>query len=558
MRRLLSPRWAAAAAALLLLGASLQHSRRETGARAELLQQWKRTGETAGHATAADRARRDPDPRASGVALARVLFTDAYDTGAIAILPRAEAAAEARRAERRLALAGTLAETGLARRPSSWESAMILGAVRMVAAWRRNDDTLYAHPEGWREPLRHAAALSPGSPEPRRLLITGYLATWQALSAAERTTARQLLREAFQDPDTLGRLLPAWAAVAASRGELEAVLPAEPGPYDLLQQAAARRQDWAGFCAARERWLPLTLRALESRLGEAERRLAGGDQGGGAAELLAAAVSAPPDRRAAPLFTRAIEQLPAGQVGPSQAAALSAWLGWALPLWQLDMEALPGPVLSRIASLTPDLPPSRAALAALAGGDLERGEVWERRDDRLWSEEWAPYAAAKAEALLARGHPDEAAATLDEVHRAYHDRVAYLRARERLAEARHEPAPPRLQSLSATTWGGERWLYQGNEAALEMIAARPASALTVAVDTAPPEGAAVELAWDGRGAGCFPVHAGTVLRLRLGLTAGPHRLVWRLLAGGRAAPGRVELWSPESPAAATTVGADAR
>lgn len=556
MRRFLSPRWLAAAAALLLLGLSLQRSKRETAARLELEQQWERTGEAARHAKAASRARRDPDPAASDVALARILFTDAYDIAALATLPRAEAAAEARRAEQRLTLAGTFAEAGLARRPSSWESAMILGAVRMVAAWRRNDDSLYAHPERWRSPLRHAATLAPGSPEPTRLLLTGYLAAWHALSAEDRGAARRLLRVAFRDPETLAEMLPAWTAVAGTRRELEEVLPAAPAPYDLLQQAAARRQDWKGFCAARERWLPLTLRALESRLGEAERRLAGGDQAGGASDLVATAVAAPPDRRTAPLFARAIEQLPAGQVSSSQGRAFQAWLAWSLALWQLDMEALPAPVVARIAGLTPELPPSRAALAALAAGDLARGEILERRDDRLWSEEWAPYATAKAEMLLARGHPEEAAATLDEVHRTFQERFSYLRARERLAAARHEPTPASLSSLMATSWGGERWLYQSNEAALELVAARPARALVVAVDVAPPEGAAVELALDGLGAGCFPVHAGAVLRLPLAPTAGPHRLVWRTLAGERTAPGRVELSSPAAPA--PVVGAGGR
>ena len=39
------------------------------------------------------------------------------------------------------------------------------------------------------------------------------------------------------------------------------------------------------------------------------------------------------------------------------------------------------------------------------------------------------------------------------------------------------------------------------------------------------------------GAGCLPVRDGTVLRLPVSVTAGPHRLVWRTLAGGRTAPG---------------------
>ncbi len=61
------------------------------------------------------------------------------------------------------------------------------------------------------------------------------------------------------------------------------------------------------------------------------------------------------------------------------------------------------------------------------------------------------------------------------------------------------------------------------------------------VDVAPDAGAVVELGWDGRSAGCFPVRDGTVLRLPVAVASGPHRLSWRTLAGGRTAPGAVEL-----------------
>ncbi len=541
MRRLPLAPWAAALAALVLFVASPLQYRRERAARELAQGRWETTGAAASHPTAASRARRDPDPADSGVALARVLWNDAFEARTIAALPRAEAAAEGRRAEARLTLAEQLGRAGLARRPSSWDSAMLIGAARLLADWRRHGDDLYAHPEAWRTPLRYAASLAPGSPEPRRLLVAGYLSSWHALSTAERDAGHQLLRAAFADPDTLGALLPAWAAVAASREELESVLPVEPRPYDLLQQAAARRGDWQGYCAARQRWLPLTIAASKEQLVDAERRFAGGDEQGGRSDLLGVTASAPPDERAAALFTQAIEQLPAGPVGATQATALSGWLSWALPLWQLDKASLPPEVLARLASLSPDLPPAQAALAAVAAGDLERAGVWERRAERLWSEEWAPYATAKAEALLDRGHPDEAAEVLGQVHRSYRDRWPYLRARQRLAQARRDVGVPSPDSLAATRWGGEQWLYQGGAAALEVVAAQPATALGVTVDTAPPEGAAVDLAWDGLGAGCFPVKAGALLRLPVAVSAGPHRLVWRPLAGGRTAPGTVEL-----------------
>ncbi len=464
--RLIPLRWAAAAGALLLLAASVSSCRHERAARAESVQRWEATGVAPRYTDEADRARRDPDPQASARALSRVLVIDAFDARSLAALPRAEAAAEARRGEQRLRLAAELASRALVARPASSESALMLGGARMLAGWRSGDADFYARPDRWRAPLVHAEKLAPGNPEPRRVLVTGYLATWQALSAAERAEARRLVREAFRDRETLSQLLPAWAAVAGSRGELEAVLPAEPGPYDQLQQAAASRSDWAGYCAARERWLPLTIAALEARLAEAKRRLDAGDIAGGRGELVATLAGAPPDRRTAAIFAAAIEHLPPGQLG-SATGALSAWLEWALPLWQLGGEPLPPEVMARLASLSPDLPPAQAATAALAGGDLQRAGTWERRADRLWSEDWAPYATAKAEALLARGDVDDAAAALADVHRSYQGRWPYLRARERLAGARSEGLAARPESLAGTLWGPEQWLYRGSEAAVE-------------------------------------------------------------------------------------------
>ncbi|HXT50782.1 MAG TPA: hypothetical protein VN811_07055, partial [Thermoanaerobaculia bacterium] len=528
------------AGALLLLAMSLSQCLAEKAARADLLRQWDATGVAARYVTQADRARRDPDPKASGPALARVLVNDSFDVRSLAALPPAEAAAEARRSDARLRSAAEISAGTLRARPASWESAMTLGGARLLADWRGGDASLYERPQRWRSPLEHAQQLAPGSPEPRRLLVTGYLATWQALSGAEREAGRRLVREAFRDRDTLGRLLPAWAAVAGSWGELSAVLPAEPGPYEQLQQAAAGRSDWAGFCAARERWWPLTIAGLRARLAEAEHRLELGDVQGGRGELVATIAGAPPDGRTAPLFASAIESLPPGQLG-SSTSALSAWLAWALPLWQLGGEPLPPAVMARVASLSPELSPVQAAMAALAGGDLERAEAWERRADRLWSEEWAPYATAKAEALLARGEVDDAAATLAEVHRSYQARWPYLRARERLAGSLSEGLVVRPESLAATSWGAEQWLYRGAEASAEVVAARPSTAVVLRVDVAPDAGAVVELGWDGLGLSCRPVRAGEVLRLRVPVASGPHRLTWRTLAGGRTAPGAVQL-----------------
>ncbi|HEV8631826.1 MAG TPA: hypothetical protein VGV61_16035 [Thermoanaerobaculia bacterium] len=526
-------------AALLLVGASALQCRHEAATRTARERLWQSTGATARHSEAASRARRDLDPEASRVSLARLLVGESFDTSGLAKLPPAEAAAEARRIDERLALAAAEARAAWRRRPSSYEAPMALGGARLLLAWHSRNEALYRDLDVWRAPLQQAIRLAPGNPAPRRLLATAYLIAWEALSDRDRAAARALLREAFHDPDTLVQLLPAWAALAGSWSALEAVLPPGPRPYELLQQADLRAQDWAGYCAARHRWLPLVVREQQQRLAEAEERLAGGDEHGARETLLAVAAAAPPDRRTLELFDRAIEALPPGPVGGSRADALAGWLRWALPLWQLGQPTLPAPVLARVASLAAELPPEQAALAALAAGDLARGELWERREQRLWSEEWAPYAAAKAELLLARGHLDEAAATLEQVHHSYRQRWPYLRARERLAAARGESQP--APAPQATAWGAEAWRYHGNEATLELLAARAAPGLALAVDLAPPEGSVAELVWDGVTVGCFPLGTGTTLRLALRVTAGPHLLIWRPLAPARVAPGAVTL-----------------
>src|SRR6187551_3512909 len=71
-----------------------------------------------------------------------------------------------------------LAAATLRRRPSSWQAAMVLGGARLLRIARANDDAPYRAPERWRAPLRHAARLAPGEPEPLRLLALGYLTSW--------------------------------------------------------------------------------------------------------------------------------------------------------------------------------------------------------------------------------------------------------------------------------------------------------------------------------------------------------------------------------------------
>ena len=532
-------RVATALLALALGAAAVLQWRAERALRAEVADAWESSGAAALRPTAAERARRDPDALAARSALARFLFAGALHPTSLAGLPPREAADEARRIEGRLALAQQLAAATLVRRPSSWESALVLGGGRLQTAWRAGGDELYSRPERWRQPLRHARRLAPGAPEPGRLLVSGTLASWHALSEAERADGRALLTRELRDPLSLRQLLPAWAAVAASRRELVSVLPAEARTFELLQQVERAERDWTGVCAAREHWRRHLLAELEARLAAAERRLALGDRAGARLHLLEVLAAAPLERQFAPLAVRGLESLPAGPVTPQQGKALTAWLRWALPLWTLRQAPLPPATIDRLAGLTSELDEAEVALAALAAGHLDKAELWERRADRMWSEEWAAYATAKAEELLDRGQRDQAAAVLAEVHRSYRDRWAYRRALERLEAGSDERA--RRPAGGRHSWPAVAWRYERGDAFLEAVAAEAAPALAVAVDVAPRNGTAIELTWDGATLGCVPAATGAVLRLPLRITPAAHLLGVRDLGGERIAPGGVWL-----------------
>jgi hypothetical protein len=538
-RSLLAVRLSAAVLGLAIATAAIVESRAERLRRAEVVELWRGSGAALRHPGPAERARRDPDPEAAVLALARALFADASAPADLTHLPPSEAAAEAEKIERRLALSREHAQGVLARRPASWEAALVIGGSRLVTLVREGSQELYSRPLRWREPLLHAKRLAPGEAEPGRLLASGVLASWHALNDADRAAGRALLARELRDRMTLQQLLPVWAAVAASPGELASVLPATAHSYDLLQQVARAARDWEGLCAARERWRTLLDAELEGRLARAIHRLQVGDRAGARGELLAIVAAAPLERRFAPLLVRAMDRLPAGPVPPQQGAAMTAWLRWALRLREVGQEPLPAATLDRLTGLAPELREEEMALAALAAGRLDKAELWERRSDRMWSEEWAPYAAAKADALLERGRLDEAAAVLAEVHRSYQGRWAYSRAAGRLQTARRRR--PEEGGASASAWPAVAWTFLRGEASLEVVAERPASGIAVTVDVAPPEGSAVELTWDGAVVGCYPATTGAVLRVPLALTAAPHLLGVLDLGPERIAPGAVWL-----------------
>jgi hypothetical protein len=532
-------------AALLLL-ASVAELRSQREARQALQQAWAEAGATIRPAPQAlEVAKRDPDPAAARLAMARAALAESLDARWLSELPPEDAAREAARLESRLELARAEAEAVYVRRPAAWEAPLVLGGAAYVEHWRQGD--LHRRRQEWEPALLRARSLAPHHREPTELLVGSRLALWHTLHEEEREATRGMLQVAFEEVAALQRLLPAWVAVVSGPAELFSVLPETPLPWQLLEEQWARQRQWELACVARDRWRPLRLAELAAELAEAESRLDAGDLAGGRRLLLGVASSAPPSRQAAPILSRALERLPPGPVGPRHDQAFRGWLEWGLALWAAEQPSLPPETFRRLSGVVSGLPPHQVALAALAGEELARAELLERRVERAWSAEWAPYLIAKARILSSRGDVEGAAAALAQVHRNARDSRAYralaagVGTGESAAAAAGSAGRERAGKIEATSWHGLQWERQGGRHFLDIVPGHAADGLAIHLYEMPRHGGAVELSWNGVVLGCFPVVEEAPLHVDLALDGEPGLLELRLVGSGRVVPGSVEL-----------------
>jgi hypothetical protein len=438
----------------------------------------------------------------------------------------------------------------LARRPASWEAALVAGGATYLGWSQTRDPRLLTAYRQWEAPLEAALRLAPAKREPVRFLAAAYLETWPALSPRKREIARGLLAEVFRDPEDLNRLIDPWLETAADPREAFAPVPDQPQAWERVEKAYAHRGDLSGFAAARGRHDASLVAALRRDLLEADRLRGDGRTEEARSLYLRVAEQARPETRYIPFLEQALDRCPPGPVDNRTSERLIPHLDRALDRCLFASCDLRPAALKRLSHLVHDPAPSQAALASLFAGDTQRAEVYERRTEGLGTEAWAPYLIAKARTLAARGRSDEAREALALVHLSFQRGPLYWRARAEVARAAADPreetvSAARLAELSRSSWPATDWTWRRGTARLEMLTAAAAGGFEVVLDSVPANGSLVELRLDGASVGVFPVRppAGAAPALRPGMPLGRglHVLELDSLDGGQVLPGAVAL-----------------
>ena len=536
-------RLAFAAVSLALVMIAVKDYRSYRGQRQEVLLQAASAGlEWDTHLM--ERLRREPAGEHARLRLARALVSDSLSP------ERSEGRLE------RLELARRLSHSGLRELPASWEAPMLLGAATYLDWSLRRDGRLFREAAAWQDPLLHSLEAAPGQNEPTFFLALAYLELWPALSPEKRDLARGLVAKAMAEPPQFERLLEPWTSRAASREELLAAVPKSSQALRRVQAFFAQRQDWDGV---RETvGLLSAARAAEAAqaLAEGELRLDGRDLRGARHLLFTAASLASPGRASEALVTRALTLAPAGGFNPHYARGMGKHLDRALEIFAAGEAPFDALVMGRLALAAGELPPPKAALAALAAGDLPEAERLERRwEAPPWNEEWSLFRILRARELLRRGNDKAAAATLDLVSQSWRIYPVYWQTELALAKAIGDPgrrtrAQQALAALSRCSLGPRDWVRNDKRFRALWFCDQTTEGLAFEVVKAPLTGAVVMLRLDGDPYGPFVATPGGTLRTESVAEGGRlHVLELESLAGGAVVPGHAgPPVGPPSPA----------
>lgn len=456
----------------------------------------------------------------------------------------------ARESAERMAVAAETSAAILLRRPASWEAAEELGAATYIGWAQAHDPRLFTRYRRWEAPLEAALRLAPARREPVRFLVAAYLEVWPVLSPRKRGIARGLLAEILRNSEDRNRFLEPWLDRASDLKEGLSLLPDDPAAWEQVAASLARRGDFAGYGAARQKAVEELLAELERDLVTADRLRGSGSLADARALYLTVARRVRPEARFLPLLEQALERCPPGPVDGPTSVRLAPHLAQALDRCQWAGCQMQTAALKRLSRFVNGQEPPQEALAALYSGELSRASLYERRAQGLGNAAWAPYLLAKARLLASRDRGDEAREALSLVHPSWQHRPLYLQAGAEVARATGDAqalsqAQAQLAALARRSWRSDDWTWDRGTARLELVVGEAASTLVLGFASLPASGAVVEIRLDGAGLGIFPVRAaaGVAPALRLAAPLGPGIHVLNVVDAQtyQVVPGAVEL-----------------
>lgn len=480
--------------------------------------------------------RREPDPLRARLLVARALLADELDRRWLADLEGTERESAEALSLRKLELADSLAREVLAERPASWQSRMILAGSTYLRMSRLGDPNRWRERSQWEQPLRDAMAMATSQVEPRRILAAAYLNDWSLMTESERKSARDVLRVAFRDRATLEQLMPTWLRRADSLDQALDLIPADTSSWQHVEQYFRVRQDWERVCEARVRSLAILPDHLENILGDAERRLAGGDPREARSRALRALADTPVGPDHLEMLDRLLRTLPAGPISPGFQQHTRAWLVWAGRECLLSRCPLPKAAVQRLRTLSQYETSADNAWAAELAGDIYAAESHERNALVPNAANWTPYLLLKAKRMAAAGQPEEAATLLAMIHPDWAERAATRAVRAQI----REDLGASMQG-ERDDWQSRAILVSGETSFREYFWQEPPQKIRLRFGSVATNGAAVQILWSGRLGGCHSVDSGAIITLAPPQTVGFHILEVRPLAGSRAGPTEIEV-----------------
>jgi len=479
---------------------------------------------------------REPDPIRARLLVARALLADELDRRWLADLDGpARERAQAQSLDK-LGAADALAREVLAAKPASWQARMIVAGSTYLQMSRTGDPDRWRERARWEQPLLDATSMATSQAEPRRILAAAYLNDWSLMSPRERQSAREVLREAFRDRDTLEQLLPAWLRRADSLDQAFELIPDDLPSWQFVEGHFRIRQDWERVCDARTRALGILDQYLDKTISTAESRLTGRDPRGARTFALVALVSTPAGPLHAAILERVLAVLPAGPIPERYQLRTKEWLAWTRRECLLGNCPLPRAVAQRLRTLSHYETSADRAWTAELAGDVYTAEALERSALIPKTPEWTPYLLLKARRLALEDRPAEAAVTMTLIDADWADR-----AETRAVSALVRQGLGTSRDGQLLDWRSPTTIVRGESSLTEFYWQEPPEKIRLRFGSVAANGAAVELFWSDRFSGCYGIGSRATLTVPGPASGGFQLLEVRPVTGTRAGLAAIEI-----------------